>query len=137
MKRGAGLTTTIAYRAAIALLILVGLGCGRPADARVRAYFDIPRNSAVDSTTIRNAVLRMLPLGTEESDVAAKLRARGVGVESLSSYSAPDSAGHAVVRIEFDPREIAIAKVGFVILLEFDVSRRLKSLEVRPWLTGP
>jgi hypothetical protein len=79
----------------------------------------------------------MIPLGTPESDVAAKLRARGIGADSLSSYFPPDSTGRAVVRVERDPREVALVTRSFGILLEFDGTRRLKSLEVRQWLTGP
>jgi len=132
-----GLAATLRYRVAVALLVMVGPGCGRPADARMRAYFDIPRDSVLDSASVRSAVLRMIPLGTPASEVAAKLRARGTGAESLSSYFAPDSAGHAVLRVEVDLREVAVAKQSFGILLEFDGTRRLKSIEVRQWQTGP
>jgi hypothetical protein len=127
----------LTYRAAVALLAIIGLGCARSTDTRTRAYFDILRNSPVDSVSVRSAVLRMIPLGTADSEVAATLRTHGIGADSLSRYVAPESAGRAVVRVEFDPREIAVMKQSYSILLEFDVTRRLKALRVRKWIAGP
>src|SRR5690348_1791124 len=87
----------------VTTVLAVGLTtCGRPAEDRARAYFAMARNAPVDSTTLSNAVVKLLPLGTSQADVARWLAQRGIGQDSLSEYVPPDSTGRAVVRIEYD-----------------------------------
>jgi hypothetical protein len=111
--------------------------CGRPAEQRARTYFAIPPSTVVDSTTLRRAVLQLVPLGTSEPEVARRLAERGIGKDSLSGYFPPDSMGMAEVRIEYDPRSLRIVHRSFGIIMWFDSARNLRDVQVREWLTGP
>jgi hypothetical protein len=69
--------------------------------------------------------------------VRAALERAGVGADSLSSYAGPDSSGVAVVRIEYDPRVLAIVQRSYALVLRFDTGDTLRAVEARAWLTGP
>ena len=111
--------------------------CGRPAEERARAFFAMPRNTEVDSVTLRSAVLQLLPLGTSELEAARRLRDHGIGRDSLSHYYPPDSTGRAVVRIERDARAPNVVQTSYGIVLSFDTARILQDVQVHKWLTGP
>ena len=97
----------------------------------------MPAGTRVDSTTLRSAVIELVPLGTSEAEVARRLAARGIGHDSLSRYFPPDSTGKAIVRIEYDPRAPNIVQRSFGIVLRFDSARTLRGIQVHEWLTGP
>jgi hypothetical protein len=120
-----------------AVLAVLLTTCGRPAEDRARAYFAMAPNAPVDSTTLRSAVLKLLPLGTSQADVARRLAQGGIGEDSLSEYFPPDSTGRAVVRIEYDRHGSNPVQRSFGIVLQFDTARILRQVQVREWLTGP
>ncbi len=111
--------------------------CGRPAEDRARAYFAMAPNALVDSATLSSAVVKLLPLGTSQADVARRLAQRGIGQDSLSEYVPPDSTGRAVVRIEYNRHGFNPVQRSFGIVLQFDTARTLRQVQVREWLTGP
>lgn len=106
-----------------------------PADDRARTYFAIPADVPVDSVTLRTAVLRLVPLGTPESEVRARLARAGIGADRLSSYYPPDSKREAVVRIETGQLPSWVVK-GYGIGLAFDSTGALRDVRVYEWLTG-
>jgi len=119
------------------VLVAALTACGRPAEERARAYFGMPARARVDSTTLRTAVLELVPLGTSEPEVARRLAERGIGQDSLSQYFPPDSMGKAVVRIEYDRHALNVVQRSFGIILHFDTARTLHDVQVHEWLTGP
>ena len=119
------------------VLVAVLTACGRPAEERARAYFVMPAKARVDSTTLRTAVLELVPLGTSEPEVARRLAERGIGQDSLSQYFPPDSMGKAVVRIDYDRHALNVVQRSFGIILRFDSARTLRDVRAHEWLTGP
>jgi len=97
----------------------------------------MPASARVDATTLRNAILEVVPLGTSEREVARRLAKRGIGQDSLSQYFPPDSMGKAIVRIERDTRAPNIVQRSFGVVLRFDSARTVRDIQVHEWLTGP
>ena len=129
------------FTVAVALaLIAVRVGWAashyRSAESRARRYFGMRSVTSLDSTVIERAVLRVVPVGTPEPQVREYLSRTGIGSDGMSSYSPPDAARQAVVRIEFDTASPMVVKRHFAIRLLFDAESRLERVEVKDWLTG-
>jgi hypothetical protein len=91
----------------------------------------------VNESTIRNAVLHKIPVGTPEPVIRQKLRDIGIGSDQLSQYYGPDKDRRAIIRIEFDPKTIDIVYRHYGIHLTYDEELKLQDIVVDIWLTGP
>ncbi len=97
-----------------AVTVLVAMA-GATADDRVRAHFEIPQDTPVDAASITAAVLRLVPVGTLEPEVASRLAKAGIGNDRLSRYypQGPTNASTGVVRIEYDPNRLQLVAVHY------------------------
>ena len=107
------------------------------AEARVRAYLEIPQSVKLNERTVREALLLKIPIGTSAQQVAEKLSAAGIGKDKLSSYIAPDANGKASIKIDYDPQTFGIAKTSYFIPMVFTPEMTLADVEVKAWRTGP
>lgn len=117
-------------------IVLLMTACNS-ADARLRGYFDIPKSVSLNEVTIRDAILRKIPLGTPEPVIRQKLSAFGIGKDKLSGYHASDKDRKAVIRIEYDPNSMNIVSRHYGVHLSYDGAMRLQDVVVNIWLTGP
>ncbi|CAN5360523.1 hypothetical protein BH10PLA2_BH10PLA2_27870 [soil metagenome] len=124
------------------LVVLIGilsigpLFSGSPPEDRARAYFAMPINEEVNSSSIRAAFLRLVPLGSGESDVGEFVDQSTIGKDGLSNYHSPEN-GKGYIHIRYDPRSLEFVKREFAIMLQFDDAGKLREIEVKTWLTGP
>ena len=122
----------------IVLVAIAGVACaGASADARLKAYFDLPANTPTDTLVLRDAILRRVPRGTREAAVDSMLAQNGVGADGLSSYQPAVSGDTALLRVEYDRRAWRIVAESYVVHLAFDQSGGLEDVRVVRWLTGP
>lgn len=125
-------------RIGVSLLLIAFVGCSADsAENRLREYFAVPATVSSDTLALSAAILEQLKLGTPESEVAATLKARGVGADSLSRYYPPTGSDTGIVRVEYDPRNANVVAKSYAVHLLFDSTRRLSGVRVTQWLTGP
>jgi len=125
-------------RAILSLLLIAVAGCSADsAEQRLRQYFAVPAGISSDTLALSAAILAQLKAGTPEEQVAATLKARGVGTDSLSRYYPPTDSDTGIVRVEYDPRGANIVVKSYGVRLVFDSNRRLSGVSVSEWLTGP
>jgi len=123
----------VRLKLSVGLIALLSF-CRHPGREPAREFFAIPSAVAVDSISVRNAILTLLALGTPEAEVVHRLADRGIGSDRRSQYIAPDSRGLAVVQITFNSAGTGPVRHAFAIGLWFDAGRRLDSIEVHEWL---
>jgi hypothetical protein len=116
-------------------MLLMASG-GKSADDRLRIHFGIPTSIPLNQSTIRDAILHKIPLGTPESVIQQRLRELGIGNDELSHYYGPDKDQKATIRIEFDPTTFEIIKRHYGIHLTYDKEMKLNDIVVDIWLTG-
>src|SRR5438874_13226715 len=87
----------VRLKSSIGLIALLSC-CRHPGREPAREFFAIPSSVAVDSISVRNAILTLLAPGTPEAEVVHRLADRGIGRDRRSQYIAPDSRGLAVVQ---------------------------------------
>jgi len=126
-------------RPLVVLFLLIAVAaCGEDsAEQRLRQYFAVPPDVLSDTTALSAAILKQLKTGTPESEIAATLKARGVGKDSLSGYYPPIQSDTGLVRVERDPPATNVVLKSYVVRLIFDSSRRLSQVRVTEGLTGP
>ena len=100
-------------------------------------YFSIPASLELNEANIREAVLRMLPIGTPAFLIKGKLIGVGIGKDGLSSYTDPDKNNQAVIRIEYDSKTFGVVKSSYLISLYFSTTKTIQDISVKKWLTGP
>jgi len=110
---------------------------GKSADIRLRILFGIPTAIPLNQSTIREAVLRKIPLGTPEPVIQKRLRELGIGDNKLSHYYSPGKDHKATIRIEFAPTTFETVKRHYGIQLTYDKEMKLNDVVVDIWLTGP
>ena len=131
------------WKAAIILLISLGISITESwADStedRIRSHFSIPRSTRLTGETIREAVLRVLPVGSLAFSIRAKLLERGIGERGLSSYIESENDNVAVSRVDYDPKTFEIVKKSYIIsiYLTSDSIRTVQGVTVEEGLTGP
>ena len=107
------------------------------AEQRLRQYFALPSGISSDTLALSTAILEQLKPGTPEEQIAATLRSRGVGSDSLSRYYPPTNSDTGIVRVEHDSRGANIVVKSYGVRLVFDSNRKLSGVGVSEWLTGP
>ena len=123
-------------------LICAFSGCASIRDAdddlarRCRKYFAMDPKSEVNAVSIRNAILKMIPMGSDEDVIKARLDESGIGKDGLSSYFPVDSEGRLVCRVEFDRRTFGFVKKSYGVLFRLNSEKKLKDVAVEEWLTG-
>jgi hypothetical protein len=111
-------------------------GCGVPADTRLRRHFNI-ESGELTSQTIRDHLLRDLPLGASQEQVCEYLWSHGIGADPYSSYDVQDS--NIVCSIRYDPNHVSLSwsEKEYLIRFTTDGENRLMAIEVGEVLTGP
>jgi len=125
-------------RPALLLSLIIVAGCSADsAEQRLRQYFALPAGVSSDTLALSAAILQQLHPGTPEEQIAATLRSRGVGSDSLSQYYPPTDSDTGIVRVEHDSRGPNIVVTSYGVRLVFDSNRKLSDVRVSEWLTGP
>ena len=117
------------------LLVLVAADYRSSVDFRARRYFSIPWQELVSASSIRAAVLRLLPVGTPLETVPGRLALLGIGGDGLSGYYPLPSRAESVIRLEYDPRHFALVQKHYGIFLSFE-DEHLSTVRVDEWFTG-
>jgi hypothetical protein len=137
------LTPNIRWKAVGFLLVSLGISITEswadPAEDRIRSHFSIPASVRLTEKTIKQAVLRVLPVGSLAISIRPKLLDLGIGERGLSNYSESEKDNVAVIRIEYDPKTFDVVKKSYIISLYFttDSIRTIQDITVKEWLTGP
>lgn len=123
---------------AFAIVALLGLvGCeSNTADARLRKHLQIDPAATLTQPEIRAAALRLIPVGSQESEVRRIVGASGIGADGLSSYYPPDDSGIAHIVIGLDLSTFGVVKREYSLALQFSRERKLQDIQVKTWLTG-
>ena len=125
-------------RRTLLLSLIVVAGCSTDsAEQRLCQYFALPAGISSDTLALSTAILEQLQTGTPEEQIAAILKSRGVGRDSLSRYYPPTDSDTGVVRVEHDSRGANIVAKSYGVRLVFDSNRKLSGVRVSEWLTGP
>jgi hypothetical protein len=120
------------------LSLIAIAGCSTDsAEQRLRQYFALPAGGSSDTLALSTAILEQLQRGTPEEQIAATLKSRGVGGDSLSRYYPPTNSDTGIVRVEHDSRGANIVMKSYGVRLVFDSNRKLSDVRVSEWLTGP
>jgi hypothetical protein len=129
---------TVVIAAIILILtpnILFGAG-ENTADERIRAHFGISKAVHLSQSSIREAVLQKIPIGTPELAIRQRLKDIGIGSNSLSHYYPIEKNRKATIRVEYDPNTLDVVKKHYGIQLSFDSEMKLNDVMVDIWLTG-
>jgi len=126
---------------AAAAVAVLGVGMelasrgGESAERRVRRYFAV--RGALDTVSLREAVLRAVTLGSPESRLAWFADSARLGADGTSSYDPPGSDGKAFIRFDSDPPPLDPITETYMVFLDFDASRKLRGVHVHRAFTGP
>ena len=126
--------------ASVAVVLALGVALalrlrGESAEHQVRRHFDI--SGTLDTVTLREAVLREVPLGSPESRLARFAARRHLGADGASVYRPSLRGEPAVIRFDEKPPLLDPVFESWIIAFEFDDARRLREVRVRRALTGP
>ena len=122
----------------ISLLLIIVAACARDSsEQRLRQYFALASDVPADTAALASAILEQLKAGTSEARVAVALSAHGVGRDSLSSYYPPTDSDTGLVRVEHDRNGTNVVVKSYLVRLVFDSTRKLSTVGVTQWLTGP
>lgn len=128
----------VAAAVVVVLLLSVELASrlgGESAERRVRRYFDVP--GALDTVSLRAAVLRHIPIGSPESTLTAFVDAKAIGADGSSIYHPATGDRTAMIRLNEKPAPLDLVTDAYMILFELDGARRLREVRVRHVFTGP
>ena len=131
------------WKAVVFLLVSLGISITESwadsAEDRIRSHFSIPGSTILTEETIKQAVLRVLPVGSPAISIKAKLLDVGIGERGLSRYIEPEKDNAAVIRIDYDSKTVEILKKSYIIsiYLTSDPIRTIQDVTVTEWLTGP
>jgi hypothetical protein len=120
----------------ILLLLPATAGCSEDAEMKVRETFDIPKHISLSEVSIRDAVIKKIPLGTTEKNVYRILRELKIGANSFSSFYPADEKGEIVCRFEFNTKDYGVVKKHYGVIFQLDDKRLLKNVIVNEWRTG-
>ena len=139
----------------ILYLLLLVTGCtylrSNSAERRARREFGIPHGVRVDSVSIRQALLRDLPIGSSDTMVIAYLARPRIFEDTAAYREQPtgdvrpgplekwhwfDSKRVLVLSVAYDPRQLCLICWDFNVRFVFDDARRLTAIGVYEGLTG-
>jgi hypothetical protein len=128
------------FAAAAAAVLLLGAALasllgGESAERRARRHFAV--QGALDTATLRAAVLREVPIGSPESRLAEFAAAERLGADGASVYRPSLRGEPAVIRFDEKPSPWDPVMESWIIAFEFDEARGLREVRVRRALTGP
>ena len=122
------------YFTVLHLLFLVACS-GSTAETRLQSHFQLSRVGTPEE--IERELITKVGAQASEQSIYKFLDRSRIGSDGLSSYCPADSEGLIVCRIELDPHSAGIVKSSYGLFFQLDEQRRLKSLAVKKWLTGP
>ena len=137
------MTPNIRWKAVGFLLVSLGISITESwadsAEDRIRSHFNIPASVRLTEETIKQAVLRVLPVGSLAISIRPKLLDLGIGERGLSNYGESGKDNVAVIRIEYDPKTFDVVKRSYIISLYLtsEPIRTIRDITVKEWLTGP
>lgn len=145
MQRGRENSMTLIVRWKVIGFLLISLGISTTeswadsAEDRIRSHFSIPASDRLTEDTIKQAVLRVLPVGSPAISIRPKLFDLGIGERGLSRYVESEKDNVAVIRIEYDPKTFDVVKKSYIISLYLtsDPIRTIQDVTAKEWLTGP
>ena len=115
------MTPNIRWKAVGFLLVSLGISITESwadsAEDRIRSHFNIPASVRLTEETIKQAVLRVLPVGSLAISIRPKLLDLGIGERGLSNYGESGKDNVAVIRIEYDPKTFDVVKRSYIISL--------------------
>ena len=128
------------FAAAAAAVLLLGAALasllgGESAERRARRHFAVP--GALDTATLRAAVLREVPIGSPESRLARFAAAERLGADGASVYRPSLRGEPAVIRFDAKPPLGGSITESWIVAFELDGARRVREVRVRHALTGP
>jgi len=102
----------------------------------VRKHFSIDQDASLNEFAVRDAVLKIVPYGTEIEEVFARLEKRGVGYpkDGKSGFCSPDRT--ELVCFFHSPKSMGKQAENYTIEFWFDNNKALKHVEVRRWYRG-
>src|ERR1700704_6311097 len=107
------------WKAAVVLLVSLGISITESwagsAEDRIRSHFSIPASALLTEETIKQAVLRVLPVGSPAISIRPKLLDLGIGEGGLSRYIESEKDNVAVIRIEYDSKTFEVVKKSYII----------------------
>jgi len=121
----------------IAVVVLLGNTVHYQSSVEYRAhrYFSIPWTQRITPRSVRDGVLKIVPIGTPADRVPALLERVGIGKDGLSGYYQEPRFEDTVIRLEYDPHHFAVVQSHYGIMLHFE-DRTLRAIRVERWLTG-
>lgn len=123
------------------LLAVFAPACGlaETGSELVRHYFDINGDAKLSDMVVRDAVLRVVPVGTEINEVIKKLSARGLS----HPYWPNNAAGHRICFPDKTPITCHFRspkgdqykdEPNWAIEFAFDKDNKLEDVDVRHWV---
>ena len=137
------MTPNIQWKAVVFFLVSLGISITQSwadsAEDRIRSHFSIPGSGLLTEETIKQAVLRVLPVGSPAISIRAKLLDVGIGERGLSRYIEQEKDNVAFIRIDYDSRTFEIVKKSYIISIYVTSGpiRTIQDVTVKEWLTGP
>jgi hypothetical protein len=117
-------------------LIVTLSSCAASTEDRVRAHFNISASSPVTEATIKEAVLRLLPVGTPASTIKGTLSQVGIGKDGLSRYFEPNKENVAVIFINYDVHTFGVVKASYSISLRLSSEQTIQDVDVKTVITA-
>jgi len=108
---------------------------GESAERRVCRYFAV--RGALDSVSLREAVLREFPVGSPESRLTWFADSTLLGRRGDATYDPPAGGREAWIRFDQDPALLDWVMESYIVGIEFDGEHRLRDVHVHYALTGP
>jgi hypothetical protein len=117
-------------------LSIAGCSASEPDSARFRRYFQLPETAPITTSTIQDAILRNIPIGSKPAEIEKYLELRGIGKDRLSSYSFDAETNRIVCKIEYNSKTLAAVKTSYSVFFVLTKAATLDHVTVKEWLTG-
>ena len=102
---------------------------------RTRTHFNIPRNTRVNSISIKNQILSQVPLGSSQKEVDNFVEKIGLNHRPLSGCESPKNSRREILcTIRFNNKKINFSLspiVTYNIRFYFDLDNKLEEVLVR------
>ncbi len=104
---------------------------------RIRYYFDISRQQEINIPSIREAILKGLPIGSSLERTRVFLNERSVGKDGLSLCYFIDKKNVILCQIECNEKLFGVVKGTYVIKFSFGYDKKLEDVKIEERATGP